>query len=98
VYHNGRYFKVWDNYGLPLCTFKTASFSEDPRGRWNFNVVVETKPNSPLGQNKVDINLWLKGTSTCSDGAKQEVGLFFHGIWSQSSRSRSALAIKSAKK
>src|SRR5690606_10386278 len=26
VYHNGKYYKVWDSYGLSQYTFRTASF------------------------------------------------------------------------
>lgn len=36
VFHNGHYFKVWDSYGLSQYTFRSASFSEDARGRWYF--------------------------------------------------------------
>jgi hypothetical protein len=41
VFHNGRCFKVWDSYGLGQYRLRSGSFSEDARGRWYFNVVVE---------------------------------------------------------
>lgn len=56
VFHNGHYFKVWDSYGLAQYRFKTASFSEDARGRWYFNVVVEMDANIPSGQDKIGID------------------------------------------
>jgi putative transposase len=34
VYHNGTVFKVWDSWGLGDYRFRSASFSEDARGRW----------------------------------------------------------------
>ncbi len=57
VYHNGHYFKVWDSYDLALYTFKSASFNEDARGRWYFNVAVEVESNIPAGQ--VSVGRWL---------------------------------------
>ncbi|MCV6590450.1 MAG: transposase, partial [Marinobacterium sp.] len=53
VYHNGHYFKVWDSYDLSLYRFRTASFSEDARGRWYFNVVVEVEAEVPAGQDQI---------------------------------------------
>jgi len=41
VYHNGQYFGVWDSFGLGQYKFRSASFNEDSRGRWYFNVAVE---------------------------------------------------------
>lgn len=80
VYYNGHYFKVWDSYNLSLYKFKTASFSEDARGRWYFNVVVEVEAEVPAGQDQIGIDLGLKDTATCSDGTKLEAGRFYHDL------------------
>lgn len=80
VYYNGHYFKVWDSYGLSNYKFKTASFSEDARGRWYFNVVVEVEIAVPSGQDKIGIDLGLKDAATCSNGVKLEAGRFFRDL------------------
>lgn len=80
VYHNGHYFKVWDSYGLDQHTFRSASFSEDARGRRYFNVVVDVKQDIPAGQDSIGIDLGLKDTATCSDGAKLEAGRFYRDL------------------
>ncbi len=80
VYHNGHYFKVWDSYDLSLYKFKSASFNEDARGRWYFNVAVEVEAEIPVGQDKIGIDLGLKDTATCSDGTKLEAGRFYRDL------------------
>ena len=80
VFHNGHYFKVWDSYGLSQYTFRSASFSEDARGRWYFNVVVDAKETLPAGQDKVGIDLGLKTTATCSDGETLEASRFYRHL------------------
>lgn len=80
VYYNGHYFKVWDSYDLSLYKFKTASFSEDARGRWYFNVAVEVEAVVPTGQDQIGIDLGLKDTATCSDGSKLEAGRFYRDL------------------
>ncbi|WP_260466472.1 hypothetical protein [Pseudomonas luteola] len=80
VYHNGHYFKVWDSYGLAGYKFRSASFNEDARGRWYFNVVVDARVQSSLGQGAVGIDLGLKDVATCNDGEKLENGRFYHGL------------------
>lgn len=80
VYHNGSYFKVWDTYGLSQYQFRSASFSEDSRGRWYFNVVVDAKPKMSQGQEAVGIDLGLKTTATCSNGERLESGRFYRDM------------------
>ncbi|MGB0466190.1 MAG: RNA-guided endonuclease InsQ/TnpB family protein [Pontibacterium sp.] len=80
VYHNGNYFKVWDSYGLSQYRFRSASFSEDSRGRWYFNVVVEVEASMSAGQDQIGIDLGLKDTATCSDGTKLEAGRFYRDM------------------
>ena len=77
VYHNGQYFCVWDSYGLAGYKFRSASFSEDARGRWYFNVVVEVEQKLSPGQGAVGIDLGLKEVATCSDGTELGVGRWY---------------------
>lgn len=72
VYFNGNYFSVWDSYGLSKYTFKNATFSEDARGRWYFNVVVEIPRTLSSGQGSVGVDLGFKESAVCSDGFKTE--------------------------
>jgi putative transposase len=70
VFHNGKYYGVWDSYGLSDYTFRTASFNEDARGRWYFNVVVEINVEQGTGTASVGIDLGCKETATDSNGHK----------------------------
>jgi IS605 OrfB family transposase len=80
VYHNGHYFKVWDSYGLAGPKFRSGSFSEDARGRWYFNVVVDVEESVSMGQGAVGIDLGLKDLATCSDGRTLENGRFYRDL------------------
>ena len=80
VYHNGHYFNVWDSFGLSQYKFRSASFNEDARGRWYFNVVVDVQAEIPAGQDRIGIDLGLTDTATCSDGTKLEAGCFYRGL------------------
>ncbi len=80
VYHNGHFFKVWDSYGLARYQFRAGSFSEDARGRWYLNVVVEVEAEIPAGQDAIGIDLGLKDTATCSDGTRLEAGRFYRDL------------------
>ena len=69
VRFNGMYFKVWDSYGLSKYEFVSASFSEDSRGRWYFNAVVEVvEETQQSGKGEIGIDLGLKTTAVCSNG------------------------------
>jgi len=70
IYHNGMYFGVWDSYGLSDYTFRSASFNEDARGRWYFNVVVTYTPEQTQGKSSVGIDLGCKEAATDSNGDK----------------------------
>src|SRR5690606_28687411 len=80
VYFNGQYYKVWDSYGLSQHRFRSASFSEDARGRWYFNVVVDVEVRPGVGQGAIGIDLGLKDVATCSDGQKLENGRFYRDL------------------
>lgn len=68
VYHNGTNFSIWDSYDLSKYKFRSASFNEDSRGRWYFNVMVEENENITIGQDSVGIDLGLKDIAICSTG------------------------------
>lgn len=75
------YFKVWDSYGLSQYEFKSGCFSEDSRGRWYFNVVVETKKTVNLTTVKsIGVDLGLKTIATTSDGEKLEAQRFYQSL------------------
>lgn len=79
VYHNGIVFKVWDSWGLDAHQFRAASFSEDARGRWYFNVAVEYEAEPSKGTTSVGLDLGCKDAVALSDGQK-ETGRWFRGI------------------
>ena len=68
MFFNGQHYNVWDSYALSQYTFKTASFNEDSRGRWYFNVVVEVEAEQSKGTSAVGIDLGCKETATDSTG------------------------------
>ena len=77
VRYNGHFFKVWDSYGLSQYAFRSGSFTEDSRGRWYFNVVVQVQATEVSGKGAVGMDLGLKDTATCSNGLKLESKQFY---------------------
>lgn len=92
VYHNGHYFGVWDSWGLNGYKFKSASFNEDARGRWYFNVAVEVEAKPSAGTASVGIDLGLKECATTSEGQKLE------GRWFRELEPALAVAQRARKK
>lgn len=74
----GRAYRLWFSRRLPDDgKIKTASFCEDARGRWYFNVQVEvTEAAAKIGP-AVAIDLGLKDLATLSDGRKIEMPAFY---------------------
>ncbi len=68
VFHYGQYFGVWDSYGLSDYKFRAASFNEDARGRWYFNVVVSVEAEQSQGLGSIGIDLGCKESVTDSKG------------------------------
>jgi putative transposase len=60
--------KVWDSFGLSQYKFRSSSFSEDARGRWYFNVVIEVETEQSTGTKAVGIDLGCKTAATDSNG------------------------------
>jgi IS605 OrfB family transposase len=90
VRYHGKFFKVWDSYGLSQYDFRSGSFSEDARGRWYFNVAVAVSIQ-PNGQTSaVGIDLGLKDYATCSDGVKLEANQFYRNAEEQLAKAQRA--------
>jgi transposase len=83
VRYNKHHFKVWDSYGLSQYAFRSGSFTEDSRGRWYFNVVVQVPVVEVSSRGEVGIDLGLKDTATCSNGLKLESKQFYRNAEKQ---------------
>ena len=71
IYHNGRYFKVWDSFGLNQYELREGSFNEDSRGRWYINITVAIKQaKESKGKSAIGIDLGCKEAATDSSGCK----------------------------
>jgi len=92
VFHNGHYFKIWDSHGLADYKFRSASFTEDARGRWYFNVVVSYEPKQSTGKASVGIDLGCKDAATVSDGSK------ITGRWYRAQEQKLGIAQRANKK
>lgn len=69
----GRFFTVYDSYGLSQYELGTGCFSEDSRGRWYFNTTVKVEPTLRQAEGgQIGIDLGLKTTATCSNGNSLE--------------------------
>ena len=73
----GHFLNVWDSHCLSQFEFRSGSFSEDSRGRWYFNIVVEVAVKPSLATNEVGIDLGLKTTAACSNGEFLERKSFY---------------------
>ena len=80
VFHGGRYFKVFDSYGLSAYRLKSGSFSEDARGRWYLNIAAEVAEEKPKGTNAVGIDLGCKTVATASDGTVMASGRWYRDL------------------
>lgn len=83
VRYNKHHFKVWDSYGLSQYAFRSGSFTEDSRGRWYFNVVVQVPVIEVSGRSEVGIDLGLKDYATCSNGEKLQANQFYRNAQKQ---------------
>lgn len=78
----GKYFGLWDSYGLSQYKLGAGNFSQDARGRWYANICVEVPafvgPKQP-GSIKaaIGIDLGLKDFAATSDGFKIEAQQFY---------------------
>ncbi len=93
----GFFFSVWDSYGLSEFSFRSGSFSEDSRGRWYFNIVVEVPQVASTGIDEIGIDLGLKTTATCSDGTKLVRKAFYRNSESKLGKAQRANKKKQVK-
>lgn len=81
---NGVHFKCWDSYGLSQFQFRAGNFSEDSRGRWYLNIVVEevSEVAVPTGD-AIGIDLGLSTLATAAstnDSYKIEAHTFYRDL------------------
>lgn len=70
VEYCGRKFRFWKSRELEG-KIKTASFSQDSRGRWYVNIQCEVpKEQAPKTDKEIGLDLGLKTIATASDGTK----------------------------
>jgi IS605 OrfB family transposase len=79
-----RPLSLWDSYGLAGYTLRTATLSEDARGRWYVNLTVKVpKPARDLSVVKTDalgIDLGLKDLMVDSEGHRVEAPQFYRDL------------------
>ncbi|WP_100643257.1 RNA-guided endonuclease InsQ/TnpB family protein [Alteromonas facilis] len=68
IFFNGKYFGIWDSFGMSKFSFRAGSFNEDARGRWYFNVVVEVDNHLSKGDQIIGVDLGCKVAATASNG------------------------------
>ena len=66
----GQFFSLWDSFGLGNYALRSGSFSQDARGRWYANLIVDVSPLRSPATEEVGIDLGLKDFATLSDGTK----------------------------
>ncbi len=96
IHFAGFKFGLWDSYGLADYKICAGNFSEDSRGRWYFNAVVDVCDKkgviSSNNQKSAGIDLGLKDCATTSDGDK------LHGRWFRELEEDLAVAQRAGKK
>ena len=96
IHFAGFKFGLWDSYGLADYKICAGNFSEDSRGRWYFNAVVDVIDRADIqpsnNQKSAGIDLGLKDCATTSDGDK------LHGRWYRELEKKLATAQRAGKK
>lgn len=72
IFHDGKYFNVWDSYGLSDYSFKSGCFCEDARGRWYLCITVKISESLSTGENITGIDLGCKTGAVDSNGDSVE--------------------------
>jgi len=75
----GILFRLWKHRDLEG-RIKSGNFSQDARGRWYCNLVCEVERKPQGGNAVIGIDLGLKATATCSDGAGLEQATFYRDL------------------
>lgn len=66
IRYAGKFFSLWDSYGLGGFDLRAGCFSEDSRGRWYFNATIKYEAKNSEGTHAVGIDLGLKESAVCS--------------------------------
>ena len=88
----GHKFSLWDSYGLAAYELRSGCFSQDSRGRWYLNVVVNVQAKTSTATASVGIDMGLKECATASDTQK------LVGRWYRQEEKRLAKAQRANKK
>lgn len=75
----GQRFRLWLHRPVEG-KVKSGNFSQDARGRWYCNLVVEVQPKLLGGIDEVGIDLGLKTTAKCSDGPELAQATFYRDL------------------
>jgi IS605 OrfB family transposase len=92
VRYAGKLLSLRDSYGLSKHVLRGGSISEDSRGRWYLNVVVQIEVSPGPGTGSVGIDLGLKECATASDGQVLE------GRWYRQEEAALGVAQRARKK
>jgi len=68
IRYAGKLLSLWDSYSLGQFELRAGSITEDSRGRWYLNVVVQVESTNGNGTSILGIDLGLKEAASCSDG------------------------------
>ena len=69
VKYAGKWFGLWDSYGLSKYDIKTGCFTQDARGRWYVCLVVSNAEKlESAGKTAIGIDLGLKDFAAITDG------------------------------
>jgi putative transposase len=75
----GMPFRLWKHRDLEG-RIKSGNFSQDARGRWYCNLVCEVERKPRGGNAVIGVDLGLRVTATCSDGAELEQAAFYRDL------------------
>ena len=76
----GKSIRVFERERLGDGKWRDGCFAQDACGDWWLCLPVEAQVAPSAGQAVIGIDLGLKTTATCSDGATLEAGRFYRGI------------------
>jgi transposase len=70
--YNKLKLRIWKTREFDISSVLMGSFTQDARGRWYANLVVEVEQNKQLGELELGVDLGLKTQATLSDGRKYQ--------------------------
>ena len=72
IIYNKQKFRIWKSRDFDPSKIKTGSFTQDARGRWYINLVIEVDAKDQQGQLELGLDLGLKTQASLSDGRKYQ--------------------------